>query len=103
MKMRKRINKRIEHDKDGVQVSAAVNAVVSANVGEAGSQTHASSRQSVARGEGETAAESERRESSDSEPPAKESARELPDREGTYDELREAAAEAQETEGAEDD
>lgn len=103
MRIRKRIKKRFEHDKDGVQVSAAVNAVVAANVNEAGANTQASSRQRVVQREGEKASEPGAREPSDSAPHAGERARELPDREGTYNELREAAAEAQETEGAEDD
>jgi hypothetical protein len=101
MRIRKRINKRLDHDEDGVQVSGAVNAVVSVNVGEAGSETRATSRQRIVQREGE--AEPEGLESSGSRPPADERARELPDREGTYDELREAAAEAKENEGAEDD
>jgi hypothetical protein len=91
MRIRKRINKRIERDEDGVQVSGAVNAVVSVNVGEDGSTTRATSRQSLQR-EGEAAAEPEGRESSGSQPPADDRAQELPDREGTYDELREEAA-----------
>jgi hypothetical protein len=103
MKIRKRIEKRLEYDKDGLQVSGALNAVVSANVGEPGSSTRATSRQTVTEREGEATAEPEGRESSGSEPLASERAQELPDREGTYDELREAAAESQEKEGAEDD
>ena len=66
MQIRKRINKQIKHDKDGVQVNAAVNAVVSANVGERGSETHASSRQTVVEREGRTVVESEARERSGS-------------------------------------
>ena len=86
MRMRKRINKRIERDEDGLQVSASVNAVVSANIGEPGSVTAASSRQEA------------KSPSVDDE-----HARELPDREGTYDELREAAAEMQEANEGEQD
>ena len=103
MRIRKRINKRIDRDQDGVQVSGAVNAVVSVNVGEDGSTTRATSRQSVLQREGEATAEPEGRESSGSQPAADERGQELPDREGTYDKLREAAAEVQENEGADDD
>ena len=97
MKIRKLINKRLEHDADGVQISGAVNAAVSANVNEPGSTTHASSRQRIVQREGRTVVESEERESSDSasddDPQIEaERARELPDREGTYDKLREEAA-----------
>jgi hypothetical protein len=109
MRVRKRISKRLEHDKDGVQVDASVNAVVAANVGESGSVAKATSRQSVVGREDRRTAESGEREPSDSgagdadRPVEDEHARELPDREGTYDELREAAAEQEANEGAKDD
>jgi hypothetical protein len=66
MKIRKLINKRLEHDEDGVQVAAAVNAAVSANVNEPGSTTRASSRQRVVQRDGRTIVESEQGESSSS-------------------------------------
>lgn len=47
MNFRKLITKRIRRDEDGVQMASDVNAVISANVGERGSSTHVSSRQSV--------------------------------------------------------
>jgi len=106
MRIRKRINKRIERDEDGVQVSAAVNAVVAANVGESGSATVASSRQDVAEREARRTSEPEERKDSGSRSApkvAKERAQELPDREGTYDELREAAADQEANEGEKDE
>ena len=66
MKFSRVIRKVIERDEDGVQISARVNSVVAANVNEQGSTVKA------------------------------ESAQELPDREGTYDELREEAKKDQE-------
>jgi hypothetical protein len=45
MSFRRIISKRIRRDKDGVQIAGDVNAVVSANVGERGSSSHVSSRQ----------------------------------------------------------
>lgn len=47
MNIRKIISKRIRHDKDGVQIAGDVNAVISANVGERGSSTHVSSKQTA--------------------------------------------------------
>ena len=49
MKIRKVIQKKIDHQDEGVQVAGDVNAVVSANVNEPGSKNHVSSRQSKAR------------------------------------------------------
>jgi hypothetical protein len=73
-------------DKDGV------NAAVAVNVNEPGSVTAASSTQRVG---------------SDDEEVTEETGRELPDREGTYDELREEATkdveEGRATEGEQDD
>jgi hypothetical protein len=66
MKIRKLIHKRLKHDEAGVQVAAAVDAVVSANVNEPGSTTRASSRQTVVQREGRTVVKSEEREPSDS-------------------------------------
>jgi hypothetical protein len=45
MNFRHIISKRIRRNRDGVQIAGDVNAVVSANVGERGSSTHVSSRQ----------------------------------------------------------
>jgi hypothetical protein len=107
MKVRRLIRKRLERQKDGVQVAAGVNAVVSANVNEPGSSTRASSRQRVVQRNGRTIVESE----DEQDPPGphtgdeqhadersvgsselgREHAEELPDREGTYDELRREA------------
>jgi hypothetical protein len=42
---RKLISKRIRHQEDGVQIAGDINAVVSANVGERGSSSHVSSKQ----------------------------------------------------------
>ena len=47
MNIRKLIEKRIRHSRDGVDVVADVNAAVSANVGERNSHTSVSSRQHV--------------------------------------------------------
>jgi hypothetical protein len=47
MNLRKIISKRIRRDEHGVQVAGDVNAVVAANVGERGSATHVSSKQST--------------------------------------------------------
>ena len=65
MKFSRVIRKVIERDEDGVQVSARINSVVAANVNEPSSTVKS------------------------------ESAQELPDREGTYDELREEATKDQ--------
>jgi hypothetical protein len=47
MRVRKVIRKVTKRDDDGVQVSSDINAVVSTNVNEPGSRTHASSKQRV--------------------------------------------------------
>jgi hypothetical protein len=45
--IRKVINKAVRHQSDGVNAAGDVNAVVAANVGEKGSETAVSSRQST--------------------------------------------------------
>jgi hypothetical protein len=47
MQLRKIISKRIRRDEGGIQVAGDVNAVVSANVGQPGSSSHVSSRQTA--------------------------------------------------------
>jgi len=55
MQIRKLINKRIRHSDGGIDVAADVNAVISANVGERGATTHASSTQHVVQRSGRSA------------------------------------------------
>ncbi|MFP5298120.1 MAG: hypothetical protein ACLGHL_03935 [Actinomycetota bacterium] len=47
MKVRRVINRTIDHEGDGVNVKGGINAVVAANVGEKGSSTHVSSKQRI--------------------------------------------------------
>jgi hypothetical protein len=47
VKFRRVISKRFRRDGDGTQIAGDVNAVISANVGERGSASHVSSRQSA--------------------------------------------------------
>jgi hypothetical protein len=84
MKIRKVFKEQLKSRTKGVNAASSVNAVVSANVNEPGSsRTRVSSRQRVVQRGGRTHVESEEVRSEDGS--------ELPDREGTYDELREEA------------
>jgi hypothetical protein len=47
VKFRKLISKRIRRQEDGIQIAGDVNAAVSANVGERGSSSHLSSKQTA--------------------------------------------------------
>jgi hypothetical protein len=97
MKVRKVFKEQFKSRKKGVNTASAVNAVVSANVNEPGSKrTRVSSRQRVVQRGGRTVVESEEVRDEDGT--------ELPDREGTYDELREEATRKQDqAEGKEGD
>jgi hypothetical protein len=46
MRIRKVIQKRIEHQSDGLNVAGSINGAISANVNEAGSTTHLRTRSS---------------------------------------------------------
>ncbi|HEX2232774.1 MAG TPA: hypothetical protein VHG69_05370, partial [Thermoleophilaceae bacterium] len=84
MKIRKVFKEQLKSRKKGVNAAGAVHAVISANVNEPGStHTRVSSRQRVVQRGGRTVVESEEVRDEDGT--------ELPDREGTYDELREEA------------
>jgi hypothetical protein len=100
MKIRKVFKEQLKSRKKGVNAASAVNAVISANVNEPGStRTRVTSRQRVVQRGGRTVVESDE--------VREEDGTELPDREGTYDELREEATrrerDKQATEGEEDD
>jgi hypothetical protein len=93
MKIRKVFKEQLKSRMKGVNAASSVNAVVSANVNEPGStRTRVSSRQRVVQRGGRTHVESEEVRSEDGT--------ELPDREGTYDELREEATRRKRDESA---
>jgi hypothetical protein len=102
-KVRKTVKEKVEKRGDGVSFVAAVNAVVTGNVGEEEgmTSTSASSRQRIVQRSGRTVVHSEHRAESHGEAPAEgpldpeelreEEATELPHREGTLDRLQEEA------------
>ena len=110
-KVRKTVKEKVEKDRDGVSFVAAVNAVVTGNVGEeGGTSTSASSRQRIVQRSGRTVVHSEHRAETHGQAAAEdpldpvdlreEEATELPHREGTYELLQEEAdAEAAREEG----
>ncbi len=109
-KVRKTVRQKVEKHGDGVSFVAAVNAVVTGNVGEEGAtSTSASSHQRIVQRSGRTVVHSEHRaeghgeaaadEPLDPEELREEEATELPHREGTYDLLREEADAAAREEG----
>lgn len=110
-KVRKTVKEKAEKHAEGVSFVAAVNAVVSGNVGEEGAtSTSASSHQRVVQRSGRTVVRSEHRAESQGEAAPEEpldpvelreeDATELPHREGTYELLQEEAdAEAARVEG----
>lgn len=100
--VRKTVKEKVEKRGDGVNVVAAVNAVVTGNVAEEGkTSTSATSHQRVVQRSGRTVVFSEQHTETRAEAPADEpldveelhgeEAKELPHREGTLDRLQEAA------------
>jgi hypothetical protein len=84
MRIHKVFKRELKSRIKGIRAAGGLNAVVSGNVNEPGStRTRVSSRQRIVQRGGRTVVESE--EVTD------EDGTELPDREGTYDELREEA------------
>jgi hypothetical protein len=54
MDVRKVVNRRIRHSRDGVDVVGDINAVIAANVNEPGGSSHVSSKQRIVQRNGET-------------------------------------------------
>jgi hypothetical protein len=92
MRIRKTIRKDLRRDDGNVQVFGGVDAVISANVGEPGGETHVRSSQRIVQRSGRRVrAESEEPAAGEQDQLDRERASELPDREGTYDQLRDQA------------